>query len=72
MVYISSEDGRVYYIPQGHAGLFTQLQRRIFMKEALGAAYTPLSIGTDVKIYAQNDGHFFVAAAKSQSELFLL
>jgi len=27
---------------------------------ALGAAYTPLTIGPDGKIYTQNDGHLFV------------
>ena len=60
LVYVTSEDGNVYTIPQGHHGVFTQWQQRIFLKEALGAAYTPLSIGTDGKVYSQNDGHLFV------------
>jgi hypothetical protein len=60
LVYVSSEDGHVYSIPQGHTGVFTQPQQRIFLKEAVGAAYTPLSIGEDGKVYAQNDGHLFV------------
>jgi hypothetical protein len=30
------------------------------LKLALDAAYTPLSIGSDGKIYTQNDGHLFV------------
>jgi hypothetical protein len=60
LVYVSSEDGHVYSIPQGHTGVFTQPEQRIFLKEALGAAYTPLSIGVDGKVYAQNDGHLFV------------
>ena len=29
-------------------------------KQAIGAAYTPLSLGPDGKVYAQNDGHLFV------------
>ena len=34
--------------------------QKIFLLEALGAAYTPLSIGEDGKVYSQNDGHLFV------------
>ena len=60
LVYITSEDGQVYSVPQGHHGVFTTPQQKIFLKEALGAAYTPLSIGNDGKIYSQNDGHLFV------------
>jgi len=60
LVYVTSEDGNVYSVPQGHHGVFTQWQQRIFLKEALGAAYTPLSIGPDGKVYSQNDGHLFV------------
>jgi hypothetical protein len=60
LVYVTSEDGDVYTIPQGHHGVFTQWQQKIFLKEALGAAYTPLSIGPDGKVYSQNDGHLFV------------
>jgi hypothetical protein len=36
------------------------LQQRIFLNQSLGAAYTPLSIGPDGKIYAQNAGHLYV------------
>jgi hypothetical protein len=60
LVYVTSEDGNVYTVPQGHQGVFTQWQQRIFLKEALGAAYTPLSIAPDGKVYSQNDGHLFV------------
>jgi outer membrane protein assembly factor BamB len=60
VVYANSEDGNVYAIPQGHTGVFTTPQQRMFLKQALGAAYTPLSIGTDGKLYVQNDGHLFV------------
>jgi hypothetical protein len=60
IVYASSEDGHVYSIPQGHHGIFTKPRQRIFLLEALGAAYTPMSIGEDGKEYSQNDGHLFV------------
>ncbi|HUI84856.1 MAG TPA: hypothetical protein VL240_11560 [Candidatus Binatia bacterium] len=60
LVYITSEDGNIYSVPQGHHGIFTQWQQRIFLLEALGAAYTPLSIGDDGKVYSQNDGNLFV------------
>ena len=54
-VYANSEDGRLYVIGQGgieRANIFTNL--------ALGAAYTPLALGADGRIYTQNDGHLFV------------
>src|SRR5271166_4436000 len=60
LVYVTSEDGNIYSVAQGHHGVFTQWQQRLFLKEALGAAYTPLSIGPDGKVYSQNDGHLFV------------
>ena len=60
VVYVTSEDGSVYSIPQGHKGVFTTPKQQIFLLEALGAAYTPLSIGDDGKEYSQNDGHLFV------------
>jgi hypothetical protein len=62
IVYVTSEDGNIYSLPQGHHGVFTTPQQKIFLKEAIGAAYTPLSIGGDGKIYSQNDGHLFVVA----------
>jgi hypothetical protein len=60
LVYAASEDGHVYSIPQGHKGVFTTARQKIFLKESLAAAYTPLSIGQDGKVYSQNDGHLFV------------
>jgi len=60
LVYITSEDGHIYSVTQGHKGAFTNWHQRIFLKEALGAAYTPLSIGDDGKVYSQNDGRLFV------------
>lgn len=60
IVYVTSEDGSVYSIPQGHSGVFSTPLQQIFLLEALGAAYTPMSIGEDGREYSQNDGHLFV------------
>lgn len=55
VVYVNSEDGNVYVLsPTG------KLQSKLFLKLALGAAYTPLSLGPDGQIYTQNDGELFV------------
>jgi hypothetical protein len=55
VVYANSEDGSVYSINQGGT-----LNKRIFLRSAIGAAYTPLSIASDGKLYTENDGHTFV------------
>jgi hypothetical protein len=55
-LYANSEDGNLFAILQG--GI---LRDKIFQQLALGAAYTPTSIGSDGKIYSQNAGHLFVA-----------
>jgi outer membrane protein assembly factor BamB len=60
VVYANSEDGNVYAIAQGNTGIFSTPKQKMFLKLALGAAYTPLSIGADGKLYVQNDGHLFV------------
>jgi hypothetical protein len=60
VVYVNSEDGNVYSIAQGSSGIFSAWQQKIFLKLAIGAAYTPLSVGPDGKLYVQNDGHLFV------------
>jgi hypothetical protein len=60
VVYVNSEDGNIYSLAQGNTGVFTTPQQRKFLKLAIGAAYTPLSIGADGRIYTQNDGHLFV------------
>jgi hypothetical protein len=60
LVYITSEDGNIYSVAQGHHGVFTQWQQKFFLLEALGAAYTPMAIGNDGKVYSQNAGHLFV------------
>jgi outer membrane protein assembly factor BamB len=54
-VYANSEDGNLYVIAQGG-----KLLHQFFLRLALGAAYTPLSIGYDGKIYTMNDGRMFV------------
>jgi outer membrane protein assembly factor BamB len=54
VVYANSEDGFVYAISQGG----TQMQR-IFLRQAIGAAYTPLAIGRGGLLYTENDGHLF-------------
>lgn len=55
VVYANSEDGNLYAINQGGT-----LKQNIFQQLALGAAYTPMSIGPDGKLYSQNAGHLFI------------
>jgi hypothetical protein len=55
VVYANSEDGNVYAIDQGGT-----LKANLFLQQALGAAYTPLAIGPDAKIYTENKGHLIV------------
>jgi hypothetical protein len=55
VVYANSEDGSVYAINQGGT-----LNKKVFLRIAIGAAYTPLSIAADGKLYTENDGHMFV------------
>jgi outer membrane protein assembly factor BamB len=55
VVYANSEDGNLFAInPDG------TLKQKIFQQLALGAAYTPASLGLDGRIYSQNAGHLFV------------
>jgi outer membrane protein assembly factor BamB len=58
VVYANSEDGNVYAIGQGGLAIET-----IFLQLALGAAYTPVSVGPDGRIYTQNAGHLFVVGS---------
>ena len=53
-VFANSEDGNLYIIRNG------SLVNSVFTNLAIGAAYTPLSIGPDGKVYTQNDGRLFV------------
>jgi hypothetical protein len=55
VTYANSEDGNLYAINQGGT-----LKQNIFQQLAVGAAYTPASIGRDGRIYTQNAGHLFV------------
>jgi hypothetical protein len=55
VVYANSEDGNLYTINQGGT-----LRSVIFLDLALGAAYTPLAIGPDGRIYTENKGTLFV------------
>jgi hypothetical protein len=53
--YANSEDGNIYVInPNG------TLRENLFLNLAIGAAYTPLSMSSDGKIFTQNDGILFV------------
>ena len=54
-MYANSEGGNLYAIGQGGV-----LEEKIFQQLAIGAAYTPASLGGDGKIYTQNDGHLLV------------
>lgn len=61
-VYVNSEDGNLYRIPQGHTGVFdfsSGGSQKLFLKVAIGAAYTPLSIAPDGTIFTENDGVLF-------------
>ena len=55
VVYGNSEDGNLYSIYQGG-----NERQRIFLGQALGAAYTPLAIDGRGRIYTQNSGHLYV------------
>jgi hypothetical protein len=55
VLYSNSEDGFLYAI-----GTDGKLSEKIFLDLARGAAYTPVSIGPDGLLYAQNNGHLFV------------
>ena len=55
VVYANSEDGNLYALnPDG------TLRANIFLQLALGAAYTPLAIGPEGKIYTEKDGNLIV------------
>lgn len=61
VVFVNSEDGHLYAIDQGGT-----LRERIFLKQVLGAAYTPLSIGADGRIYTQNAGILFAVGQTTE------
>ncbi|HYC89283.1 MAG TPA: hypothetical protein VEO54_08740 [Thermoanaerobaculia bacterium] len=61
VVFVNSEDGHLYAIDQGGT-----LRERIFLEKVLGAAYTPLSIGADGRIYTQNAGILFAVGQTTE------
>jgi len=56
-VYGINEDGFLYAIDQGG-----HERERVFLTRTLEAAYTPLSIDTRGRIYAQNNGEIYILA----------
>jgi hypothetical protein len=55
IAYVNSEDGGLYVInPDG------SLRDHMFLRLAIGAAYTPLSMSSDGKIFTENFGDLFV------------
>lgn len=59
--YADSEDGNLYVINQGGT-----LKGNIFLQAAVGAAYTPVSLGWDGKIYTENNGNMFAVGAGTE------
>ena len=51
---VKNEDARLYKIRQGGIQI-----GNLFLNQALGAAYTPLSLGPDGRIYTGNGGILF-------------
>jgi outer membrane protein assembly factor BamB len=58
-VYANSEDGNLYVINQGGT-----LRGKIFLRLAADAAYTPIALGPDGRLYTENDGDMFVVGNK--------
>ncbi|MGH9745046.1 MAG: BACON domain-containing protein [Candidatus Acidiferrales bacterium] len=56
-VFVNSEDGNIYMLPQGNHGVFIAPGGKLFLDQAVEAAYTPLAVGPDGKLYTQNNGH---------------
>jgi hypothetical protein len=50
-VYVNSEDGRVYSIHQGGS-----LGEERFLLQSLGAAYTPIAVDSQGRVYSMNGG----------------
>jgi outer membrane protein assembly factor BamB len=59
VMYANSEDGNLYAVDRNGS-----LVSNLFLKVAIGAAYTPLAIGGDGRIYTQNAGSLFVVGAR--------
>lgn len=54
-VFAANEDGHLYALRQGGA-----VRDRILLARAIGAAYTPVAIGGDGRVFALNYGRLFV------------
>jgi outer membrane protein assembly factor BamB len=57
-LYLNSEDGNLYELSADGREL-----GHIFLDTALGAAYTPVSMGPDGVVYAQNDGKLYAVGS---------
>ncbi len=57
-LYLNSEDGTLYGFDENGSVVGS-----LFLDTALGAAYTPVAIGPDGLLWAQNDGHLFAVGA---------
>jgi outer membrane protein assembly factor BamB len=55
-VYANSEDGNLYVISRDG-----KLRQSLFLGEAVGAAYTPVVLGSGGRVYTQNFGRMIVA-----------
>ncbi|HEY2798830.1 MAG TPA: hypothetical protein VGK26_13140 [Thermoanaerobaculia bacterium] len=60
VTFAGSEDGFLYSVDKSGAQ-----RRALFLDTALGAAYTPVSIGPDGAIYIQNNGILFAVGMES-------
>jgi hypothetical protein len=58
VTYAESEDGNLYEIRQGGA-----LRSNLFLQVAVPAAYTPISIDSEGRVYTENFGTMLVVAA---------
>ncbi len=58
VVYANSEDGNLYALRADGT-----LRDNLFLDLAIGAAYTPVAIGGDGRLYTENDGHLFVVGS---------
>ncbi|HTR04281.1 MAG TPA: hypothetical protein VMN82_13905, partial [Thermoanaerobaculia bacterium] len=59
-VFLNSEDGTLYGFDASGSVVGS-----LFLDTALGAAYTPVAIGPDGLLWAQNNGHLFAVGAAS-------
>jgi len=55
VAYVNSEDGGLYVLNTD-----SSLRGHLFLRLAIGAAYTPLSMSSDGKIFTENFGDLFV------------